>query len=233
MKALILVLMMVGAAMSYTIGSYKVLDVKIDSVVKINHPHDAKSFHVYATKRHTFIYFKENAKDTLWKIPASAGRYWKGSSAYTYQKGYIWKTVDSIYTNPTPARTYVNKLEAKCTVSVSYRFHLYGYAISDMMFQIYVDIDSIGAVGTVGFVRANYENRTDSFTIQWDTLTMKTYTAWDASVETPKPLTISTGKPIRIYDAMGRPVKGEIGRLPQGVYFVWDGKSVRKQLSLR
>jgi len=75
--------------------------------------------------------------------------------------------------------------------------------------------------------------RKDSVVKPMPPVLMEPCTLRTSAVEAPKPISSPASKPIKVYDAMGRPVRGEIGRMPQGIYFVWDGRSVRKQLNIR
>lgn len=60
--------------------------------------------------------------------------------------------------------------------------------------------------------------------------TLKTAT----SSETPKPLTTPNhSNLVKVYDVSGRPVHGDVNRMPNGVYFLWDGRNVQRKLVVR
>jgi hypothetical protein len=55
-----------------------------------------------------------------------------------------------------------------------------------------------------------------------------------SAVESPKPITTpNKSLPVKVFDALGRPVRGDISRMPHGIYFVLDGRKCIKKLNLK
>ena len=228
MKYLIMVLMMVGLANSYN-SSRKFIASKCDSVVCIDYGW-GKTYTVCFTQIVKKTLNPESGETTYVKswLPLNYRAYFKVKDKWGFYK------FDSVWTIDTAKFTYHSKISPYWYYCTTYTKYNKTYGEYDWKARskntIQVDGDSIG-YPINGFMW-NFERDVDSFTVQIDTLNMR-YRSPSSLTELPKLSFNKMSKTIKTFDALGRPVHGDMRSLPQGIYFMWDGRSIRKHLNVR